>query len=73
MQLYIILDFAQSERQNGTEPPIVYTEKTIGTMFFEEEDAVLRYREIHACLKQSALAEQPSRDLLRQVARRYEQ
>ena len=46
---YIILDFPESERQNGTEPPVVYTENTIGTMFFEQEEDVLRYREIHAC------------------------
>lgn len=70
---YIILDFPDADRRNGTEPPVVYTESTIGTMFFEEEDDVRRYREIHACLKQAALTEQLSRDLLRQVARRYEQ
>ncbi|MGV9334644.1 Scr1 family TA system antitoxin-like transcriptional regulator [Nocardia sp. NPDC003726] len=41
-------------------------------MFFEDDDDVRRYREIHETIWCVALEEQASRDLLRQVARRYE-
>ncbi|MGY4098651.1 helix-turn-helix domain-containing protein [Nocardia sp. R16R-3T] len=69
---YTILDFPADSRSFGTEPPIVYTEHTIGTMFFEDDADVQRYREIHDDLRRATLDEQASRDLLRQVARRYD-
>ncbi len=69
---YIILDFPSNSREFGAEPPVVYTETTIGSMFFEDSDDVKRYREIHEVLQRATLEENPSRDLLRQMARRYE-
>lgn len=69
---YIILDFPADGR-GYTEPPIVYSETTIGTMFFEEDDDVNQFRTVHETLQSAALGEQPSRDLLRKMARSYEQ
>ncbi|NUP25551.1 MAG: helix-turn-helix domain-containing protein [Nocardia sp.] len=69
---YIILDFPASSREFGAEPPVIYTETTIGAMFLEEAADVSLYRDIHQSLQSAALPAQPSRDLLRQVARRYE-
>ncbi|RDI55770.1 helix-turn-helix protein [Nocardia mexicana] len=69
---YIILDFAPDLR-GITEPPVVYTENTIGTMVFEEVDDVERFRQIHERLRTAALDERATRDLLRRLARRYEQ
>ncbi|MGV9637165.1 helix-turn-helix domain-containing protein [Nocardia rhamnosiphila] len=69
---YIILDFPASSREFGAEPPVVHTETTIGTMFFEDAADVKLYRDIHQSLQYAALPAQASRDLLRQVARRYE-
>ncbi|MQY23462.1 helix-turn-helix domain-containing protein [Nocardia macrotermitis] len=69
---YIILEFPADSPRFQAEPPIVYTEGAIGTMFFEEPEDVGRYREIHAELGGAALDEQQSRSLLRQVARRHE-
>lgn len=66
---YIILDFPVE----SSEPSIVFCENPIGAMFFEEEADVKRYRHIHAALRCATLDELPSRDLLRQLARRYEQ
>ncbi|WP_280421110.1 helix-turn-helix domain-containing protein [Nocardia carnea] len=66
---YIILDFPA----DSTEPPVVYCENPIGSMFFEEDADVKRYRDIHHALQYATLDEQRSRDLLRQLARRYEQ
>ncbi|MEU2036440.1 helix-turn-helix domain-containing protein [Nocardia amamiensis] len=56
-----------------TEPSVVYTESATGTMIFEENDDVERYRHIYETLQNAALEERPSRDLLRNIARRYEQ
>lgn len=66
---YIILDFPAE----SAEPSIVFCENPIGAMFFEEDPDVKRYRHIHVALRQATLDELPSRDLLRQMARRYEQ
>ncbi|WP_159850686.1 helix-turn-helix domain-containing protein [Nocardia sp. CY41] len=70
---YIILDFPVYGPGGRSEPPVVYAENNTGVMFFEDEDDVKRYRRIHETILGAALEGQPSRDLLRQVARRYEQ
>ncbi|WP_280250589.1 helix-turn-helix domain-containing protein [Nocardia abscessus] len=64
---YIILDFPRDE------PSVVYTEGAIGTMIFEEPADVQRYRSFHEELRRGALGEQASRDLLRNLAWRYQQ
>lgn len=69
---YIILDFPEDSRSFGTEPPVVYAEHTLGAMFLEDKADVQRCREIHDDLRRGTLDEQASRDLLRQVARRYD-
>lgn len=70
---YIILDFPQHNREYRDEPPVIYTETTTGSMFFESASDVDIYREIHETLRSATLDEQRTRDLLRQVARRYDQ
>ncbi|NKY58512.1 helix-turn-helix domain-containing protein [Nocardia flavorosea] len=66
---YVILDFPAE----SAEPSIVFCEQPIGAMFFEEDADVKRYRGIHEALRCATLDAQRSRDLLRQMARRYEQ
>ncbi|MEV0367420.1 helix-turn-helix domain-containing protein [Nocardia fusca] len=66
---YILIDFPTA----SAEPSVVFCENPIGSMFFEEEPDVNRHREIHEALRSATLEEQPSRDLLRRMARRYEQ
>lgn len=65
---YIVLDFPA----DSSEPPVVYCENPIGSMFFEDEADVMRHRHIHNALRSATLEEQASRDLLRRIARRYE-
>lgn len=69
---YIVLDFPTQRGEYSQEPPVVYNETTTGTMFLESEADVRTHRTIHESLRCATLEEQPSRDLLRQVARRYE-
>ncbi|MBB5913888.1 hypothetical protein BJY24_002755 [Nocardia transvalensis] len=66
---YILIDFPPDARA-GAEPSVVYTETTVGTMFFEESEDVRRYREVHEAYRDASLEERQSRDLLRQVAAR---
>ena len=63
---YIIMDFPDSE------PTVVYTEGAIGSMIFEDGNDVKRFTDIHETLQRAALKEQPSRDLLRKIAGRYQ-
>ncbi|MGK8505038.1 helix-turn-helix domain-containing protein [Nocardia asiatica] len=69
---YIMLDFPQDARGYG-EPSVVYTETTVGRMFFEDDADVNQFRAVHESLRGAALGEQASRDLLRKTARSYEQ
>ncbi|WP_433731974.1 helix-turn-helix domain-containing protein [Nocardia sp. CA-129566] len=69
---YIILDFPLDSR-GATEPSVVYSETTIGRMFFEDNDDMNQFRVIHETLRCATLEEQPSRNLLRDIARRYDQ
>ncbi|MFI5778344.1 helix-turn-helix domain-containing protein [Nocardia sp. NPDC051570] len=62
---HIILEFPDNE------PPIVYTEALM-TSVFEDEDVVKQFRAAHDILRKSALEEEPSRDLIRKTARRHE-
>ncbi|WP_028478998.1 helix-turn-helix transcriptional regulator [Nocardia sp. CNY236] len=64
---YIVIDFPHNE------PSVVYTEGAIGTIIFEENDDVERFRVMYGSLKSAALEERPSRDLLRNLTWRYDQ
>ncbi|MGW4769630.1 helix-turn-helix domain-containing protein [Nocardia sp. NPDC004278] len=67
MPPHILLDFPDNE------PSVVHTEAAIGTMTFDDAGDVKRFRALHETLQQASLEEQPSRDRIRKIARRYEQ
>lgn len=62
---YIIVETAD-------EPQIAYAESAIGSMLFEDEEDIQRYRGVHDTLREAALDETPTRDRLRRIAREYE-
>ncbi|RDI43859.1 helix-turn-helix domain-containing protein [Nocardia mexicana] len=66
---FIVLDFPQS--RGSAEPPIVYTESPVGTMFFEEEGDVKRFREMYDILSEKAMDDVKSRDFLRKMAKAH--
>jgi transcriptional regulator with XRE-family HTH domain len=72
VQPYTILEFPATGRGLDAEPAVVYCENPIGSMFFEDDADLRQYRHIHEALQRATLDEQASRDLLRQVARRYD-
>lgn len=52
---------------------MVYTEAAIGSMTFEDEEDVKRFQALYGTLRHAAMEQQPSRDRIRKIARRYEQ
>jgi transcriptional regulator with XRE-family HTH domain len=67
---YTIMDFPPHESKG--EPPVVYAENIIGSMFYQDNKDVRRFREIHEAIWNAAFEESKSREMLRQAARRYE-
>ena len=67
---YTIMDFQQSASK-PVEPAVVYAENIIGSMFYQDDKDVRRFREIHDEVRGAARGEDQSREMLRQAARRY--
>lgn len=69
---FVILDFGTDAKDRPVEPPLVYFEGNgKADLYLEKDDDVRRYHEIAAAVRNSALDETASRDLLRRVARGY--
>ncbi|MVU78847.1 helix-turn-helix domain-containing protein [Nocardia sp. ET3-3] len=68
---FVILDFGTPPRGEPTEPPVVYLEGDVGSMYLESEDDVRFYTDAHNTLREAALEDSASRDLLRRIAREY--
>lgn len=64
---FIVLDFPDSE------PSVVHTEGAIGSMTFEDNDDVQRFRALYDTLRSATLDDVSSRDRIRKIARRYDQ
>ncbi|WP_280266382.1 helix-turn-helix domain-containing protein [Nocardia wallacei] len=71
---FVILDFGTDAKGKPVEPPLVYLEGSAGTndLYLEKADDVRRYHGLASAIRDASLDESKSRDLLRQVARRYE-
>ncbi|MFE3058539.1 DUF5753 domain-containing protein [Nocardia sp. NPDC059239] len=68
---FVILDFGTPPPGEPTEPPVVYLEGMVGSMYLEDQDDVRIYYSAHETLRQAALDETASRNLLRRIAREY--
>ncbi len=68
---YVILDFGTPPRGEPTEPPVVYLEGIVGSMYLEDPDDVRFFHSAHHALRREALDETASRILLRRIAREY--
>ncbi|WP_194289902.1 helix-turn-helix domain-containing protein [Nocardia macrotermitis] len=69
---YTIMNFPQKGSRPG-EPSVVYAENIIGSIFYQDDKDVLRFREIYDDIWNVALDEGKSREMLRHAARRCEQ
>lgn len=70
---FVIMDFNRGKRgKQVIEPSQVYCEGFSGSAYFERRTDVLAFRTAFQQLQQASLDTRPSRDLVREVARRYE-
>ncbi|QLY32959.1 helix-turn-helix domain-containing protein [Nocardia huaxiensis] len=69
---FVILEFGVDAKVRPIEPPLVYLEGAgKPDIYMENGDDVRRYHEIASAIRETALTETQTRDLLRQVARSY--
>lgn len=68
---FTVLEFGADSKGKPVEPPVVYVEGFTGDLYLEGLADVRRYHRAHECLQRSALDIQPSRHLLRQVAKEF--
>ncbi|AYF78295.1 XRE family transcriptional regulator [Nocardia yunnanensis] len=70
---FVLLDFGTDKKGAVIEPPIVYLDGAMSSdLYIEKREVVERYHEFAEAVRQTALDETQSRDLLRQVARRFD-
>ncbi len=68
---FTVLEFGVDSKGQPIEPPVVYAEGFTGDLYLERHADVRRYDRAHECLQRCALDIQPSRHLLRQIAKEY--
>lgn len=70
---FTILEFNRGARGNQViEPPQVYCEGYVGSAYLEKRADVLAFRQAFRKLRHASLDPRPSRDMLREIAGRYE-
>ncbi|MFI6959305.1 helix-turn-helix domain-containing protein [Nocardia sp. NPDC050408] len=69
---FIIMTFPKDSRGKAVEPTIVFAESFTGDVYLEASDDVRRCRQIFRTLLQATLDDRPSRDLIREIAREYD-
>ncbi|MRH89681.1 helix-turn-helix domain-containing protein [Nocardia sp. SYP-A9097] len=69
---FVILEFATDPRGRPVEPTVIFAESFTGGMYFERSTDVDKYRQAFLKVQQSALDANPSRDVLRELAREIE-
>lgn len=69
---FVIMDFAETKTGRLVEPPVVFLEgNSVGDLYLEKPELVESYRRRYGTLAGSALDENASRLLLRQIAKEY--
>lgn len=69
---FVLLDFGTDSKGNAVEPPVVYLDGAMSSdLYIERPELVQRYHDFADAVRRTALDETKSRDLIRQVARRF--
>ncbi|MGY4098865.1 helix-turn-helix domain-containing protein [Nocardia sp. R16R-3T] len=71
MPPFVILDFGESASGDPVEPPVIFLEGAVGDLYLEKPDDVKVYDQSYQSIRQAALDEVASRNLLRRVAKEY--
>ncbi|MEU7765364.1 helix-turn-helix transcriptional regulator [Nocardia sp. NPDC049190] len=70
---FVILDFGTDSKGKPIEPPVVYLDGGMSSdLYLERPEMVQRYTEMVDAIRQTAMDEKTTRDLLRRVARSYD-
>ncbi|MCC3326988.1 helix-turn-helix domain-containing protein [Nocardia abscessus] len=70
---FVLLDFGTDSKGSPIEPPVVYLDGGMSSdLYLERPEIVQRYTEMASAIRQTALDEKTTRDLLRRVARSYD-
>ncbi|MBF6219912.1 hypothetical protein IU479_17545 [Nocardia abscessus] len=70
---FVLLDFGADSKGSPIEPPVVYLDGGMSSdLYLERPEIVQRYTEMADAIRQTALDEKTTRDLLRRVARSYD-
>ncbi|GAA5046799.1 helix-turn-helix domain-containing protein [Nocardia callitridis] len=68
---FVIMEFGMSKQGQMVEPPVVYTERSTGGLYFAKPAALEHYHQSYESLRRSAMDAVDSRALLRKVAKEY--
>ncbi|MFJ4649887.1 helix-turn-helix domain-containing protein [Nocardia sp. NPDC088792] len=69
---FVLLEFGADAKGGPVEPTVVFAESFTGSMYLERPADVDRYQNAYAVVREAAMNPQPSRDLLREIAREIE-
>ncbi|WP_371507131.1 Scr1 family TA system antitoxin-like transcriptional regulator [Nocardia violaceofusca] len=70
---FVIIEFGTNTDGQAVEPPVVYLDGGMSSdIYLENEDDVRKYHELVEVIRQTALDETSTRNLLRQVAREHD-
>lgn len=72
MPPFVVLLFGESAPGEPLEPPVVFLEAVVGNMYIEDASDVASFLGTYDLIKESAVGEVDSRQLLRQIAREFE-
>ncbi|MEV0294394.1 helix-turn-helix transcriptional regulator [Nocardia sp. NPDC050710] len=70
---FVLLDFGTDSKGQPVEPPVVYLDGAMSSdLYLERPELVRRYHEFAEAVRRTALDTTTTRDLFRQVARRFD-
>ncbi|WP_040796450.1 helix-turn-helix domain-containing protein [Nocardia higoensis] len=70
-QSFVLLQFPPLSARAVSEPPVVYVEGYTGALFLEEDALIQRHRAALESIQRSALDEESTRELVRQITKEY--
>ncbi|WP_024802359.1 helix-turn-helix transcriptional regulator [Nocardia sp. BMG51109] len=68
---FVLLEFGNDAKGEENEPPVVYVEQFAGDLYLEKGGVVQRYHRAYESIRNQALDEVASRNMLRQLAKEY--
>ncbi|WP_157106148.1 helix-turn-helix domain-containing protein [Nocardia sienata] len=71
--LFVLLEFPEQRNAWTSEPPVVYVQGYTSDQYLERPEEIARYRDAASRIKQSALGEHETRDLVLKIAEEHDE